>query len=75
MEQAVGVAVLQIAFDALRTEFALVKGKFQPWLYANDLVVLDFKLDTTLLTAETAMGLDKLVWLDACVQLYSLRIG
>ena len=67
MEQTVGMAVLQIAFDTLGTEFALIERKLHPRLYTNNLVVLDFKLDTTLLTTETAVGLDELVWLDACI--------
>jgi hypothetical protein len=69
------MAVLQIAFDAFWAEFSLIKRELIPGLYADYLIVFDFELHTTLLAAEAAMGLDKLVRLDACIELRALSIG
>src|SRR5262249_26378565 len=56
--QAIGVLVLHVALDALRAELAAVERELLPGLEADDLLVLDAKLDPALLPAETAMGLD-----------------
>ena len=43
VEQPVGVAVLQVALDALGAELALVERELVPRLEADDLVVLDLQ--------------------------------
>ena len=75
MQQPVGMRLLQVALDALRTQHALVEGKLLPRLEADDVVVLDLELDAALLAAEAAVGLDVLLRLDARVQTAVPRVG
>ena len=61
MEQAVGVAALEVALDALRAQLALVERELVPGLEADDGVVADLQHDPALLAAEAAVGLDHAV--------------
>jgi hypothetical protein len=75
MEQPIRVVVLEIAFDPFGAELALVKWEFQPRLHADDGIVLDLELETALLAAEAAVGLDQGIRLDAGIQPNALGIG
>ncbi len=67
VQQAVGVAALQVPLDPLRAELALVERELVPGLEAHDLVVADLELDAALLAAEAAVGLHDPVDLEAGV--------
>ena len=73
VEQAIGMRLLQVALDALRTHHPLVEREFVPGLHANHEVVLDLELHAALLPAEAAVRLDVLVWLDAGIESTSLE--
>ena len=65
VQQAIGMAALQVALDALRAELALVERELVPRLEADDLVVVDLELDAALLAAEAAVRLHRAVDLEA----------
>jgi hypothetical protein len=65
MQQPVGMIILEVALDTLRTKPAFVVREFFPRFETNDLVVFDQQLDAALHSAETTMRLDDLVWLIA----------
>ena len=64
LEQAVGVASLEVALHPLWTELALVEGEVVSGLEPDHLVVPHFESDPALLTAEAAMGVDHPIRLD-----------
>ena len=65
IEQAVGMAALQVALDALGAKHPAVEGKLLPRLEAGHAVVADLELNAALLAAEAAVGLDQLLGLRA----------
>ena len=64
---------LQIAFHALRTEHAAIEWKLLPRLEADDLVVLYFELNATLLAAKATVRFHETIRRDAPIQ--SLSAG
>jgi len=55
--------ILEVALDAFGAELTGIEGEILPRLESNYLVVLDFELDSALLSAKAAMGFDDAVWL------------
>ena len=64
VQQAVGVAALEVTLDALRAQLALVERELVPRFEADDGVVADLQLDAALLTAEAAVRLHDAVGVD-----------
>jgi hypothetical protein len=64
LEQAVGVAPLEIALDALWAELALVEREVVPGLEPDDALILDLEHNAALLAAEAAVRLHLAVDLD-----------
>ena len=54
-QQAIGMLVLHVAFDALGTELPLIEREVLPRFEADDFFVLDLELDAALLAAETTV--------------------
>ena len=55
-QDAVGVIVLQVAFDPLGTQLALIDRKIVPGLKADNPFVVDLELNAALHPAEAAVG-------------------
>jgi hypothetical protein len=74
---------LHVPLDPLRTKLASVEGKILPRFKSDYLIVSDFELDPTLLSAKTAVRLDQLFRLSPTlpspggriVQMWSELIG
>ena len=73
MQQTIRMRALEIAFDALRAEFALIKWKLHPRLEADDLIVFDKKLNAALLATETAVRLDHFVRRNSRIKAHAYR--
>ena len=64
VQQAIGMAALEVALDALRAQLALVEREVVPRLEADHGVVVDLQLDPALLAAEAAVRVDDSVDLE-----------
>src|SRR5215472_1435770 len=62
MLEAIGMLVLHVALDALGTQLAEIEREVLPGLPPYDFVVAHAQLYAALLSAETAVGLDHLVF-------------
>src|SRR5690606_36064747 len=73
VKQPIGMGALKVSLDAFRAQLSFVEWKVIPRFESDDLVVFHKELDAALLTAEAAMGVDRLVRHDARIQSHARR--